>query len=58
MISIPQLSKNFKETIIAKLSQGPAQLSGAKLALFLENPHHPPTPRNSSFEQHLYLPGS
>ena len=30
---------------IAKLSQAPAQLSGAELALFLENPDHPPTRR-------------
>ena len=28
---------------IAKLSQAPAQLSGAELALFLENPDHPAT---------------
>ena len=33
------------KSYIAKLSQAPAQLSGAELALFLENPDHPPTRR-------------
>ena len=29
-------------TNVAKLSQAPAQLRGAELALFSENPDHPP----------------
>ena len=38
---------NNRYISFAKLSQAPAQLSGAELALFLENPDHPPI-RNST----------
>ena len=44
-----QFIENFKETLIAKLSQGPAQLSGAKLiALFSEIPITPHPRYNST----------
>ena len=46
------------QAVIAKLSQAPAHLSGAELALFLENSDHHHTPthiRNSTISMKEWL---